>query len=63
MKKTIVRPGIRDGALGVAAGWGILVAALTALVGAVLGGLWGMRFHRRVDRAVSETIGALKCTP
>ncbi len=29
---------------------GILVVVL-ALVGAILGGLAGMRFHRRVDRA------------
>lgn len=49
-------PAFLSGALGVAAGWGILVAALAALIGALLGGLWGMRFHRRVDRAVSETV-------
>ena len=29
----------------------IAIAAAAALVGAVLGGLAGMRFHRRVDRA------------
>ena len=29
---------------------GIAVAAAVALVGAILGGLAGMRFHRRVDR-------------
>ncbi|WP_432561668.1 hypothetical protein [Kineococcus sp. SYSU DK003] len=29
----------------------VVAAALVALVGAVLGGLAGMRFHRRVDRA------------
>jgi hypothetical protein len=29
----------------------VLVAAAIALVGAILGGLAGMRFHRRVDRA------------
>ena len=28
-----------------------IVVALVALVGAVLGGLAGMRFHRKVDRA------------
>ena len=30
----------------------LLVAALVSLAGAVLGGLAGMRFHRRVDRTV-----------
>lgn len=34
-----------------------VVVALVALVGAVLGGLAGMRFHRRVDRAGFE-VGA-----
>ena len=29
----------------------VIAAAVVALVGAVLGGLAGMRFHRRVDRA------------
>jgi hypothetical protein len=29
----------------------LLVAALVSLAGAVLGGLAGMRFHRKVDRA------------
>ncbi|MBG6215880.1 hypothetical protein IWX75_000317 [Arthrobacter sp. CAN_A6] len=29
----------------------VLAAALTALAGAVLGGLTGMRYHRRIDRA------------
>ncbi|WP_049822620.1 hypothetical protein [Arthrobacter sp. H41] len=29
----------------------VLAAALTALTGAVLGGLTGMRYHRRIDRA------------
>ncbi len=48
-------PAFVNGALGVAAGLGILAAALSALVGAVLGGLWGMRFHRRVDRAMSSS--------
>jgi hypothetical protein len=28
-----------------------VVVALVALLGAVLGGLAGMRFHRRVDKA------------
>jgi len=28
----------------------VLVVALVSLVGAMLGGLAGMRFHRRVDR-------------
>lgn len=33
---------------------GIAIAAAVALIGAVLGGLIGMRFHRRVDRAALE---------
>jgi len=28
----------------------VVVAAVLALIGAVLGGLVGMRFHRRIDR-------------
>jgi uncharacterized membrane protein YfcA len=28
----------------------VVVVALVSLVGAMLGGLAGMRFHRRVDR-------------
>ncbi|HET8601318.1 MAG TPA: TIGR04086 family membrane protein [Segeticoccus sp.] len=34
--------------------WGIgalIVVAIAGLIGALLGGLWGMSFHRRVDRA------------
>ena len=31
-----------------------LVALVASLVGAVLGGLAGMRFHRRVDRAAAR---------
>ena len=32
----------------------LVVAALVALAGAVLGGMAGMRFHRKVDRAGLE---------
>ena len=57
--------GLRDGmpAVPVDAGalssGGIIVAvslALVSLVGALLGGLAGMRFHRRVDRAALEDL-------
>ncbi len=47
-------PALLDGAVGLQAWLGVLVAVATALVGAALGGLWGMRFHRRVDRALLE---------
>lgn len=36
---------------------GLAVVAAVTLVGAMLGGLAGMRFHRRVDRAEAETVG------
>ncbi len=48
----VVLPGLPSGAGVSTAGVLLLVAvAAVALVGAVLGGLVGMRFHRRVDRA------------
>ncbi|HWS49881.1 MAG TPA: hypothetical protein VN241_02625 [Microbacterium sp.] len=42
---------INEGALTVTAIVTVVIAALVTLLGAVLGGLAGMRFHRRVDRA------------
>jgi hypothetical protein len=35
-----------------------IVVAVVALVGAVLGGLAGMRFHRKVDRAGFAAVAA-----
>ncbi len=38
-------------ALGIAGIIGVLIALAVSLIGAILGGLAGMRFHRRIDRA------------
>ncbi|WP_299050140.1 hypothetical protein [uncultured Nocardioides sp.] len=46
-----------SGELGVGLAGLAIVAAVT-LVGAMLGGLAGMRFHRRVDRAEADELGA-----
>jgi hypothetical protein len=42
---------LNEGALTTTGVLTALGVALTSLLGAVLGGLTGMRFHRRVDRA------------
>ncbi|WP_218974558.1 hypothetical protein [Streptomyces sp. NP160] len=42
---------VDEGTLSTGAVITVVAAALVALVGALLGGLAGMRFHRRVDRA------------
>lgn len=49
-------PAFVNATMGVAAGVGILIAAVVALVAAVLGGLAGMRFHRKVDRAEENVV-------
>ncbi|WP_051613657.1 hypothetical protein [Rhodococcus sp. UNC23MFCrub1.1] len=40
-----------DGNIGTAGAIALGAAALASLVGALLGGLAGMRFHRKVDKA------------
>jgi hypothetical protein len=42
---------VSEGSLTTGGVVALLVAALVSLAGAVLGGLAGMRFHRKVDRA------------
>jgi hypothetical protein len=42
---------VNEGALTLTAIVTVVLAAIASLLGAVLGGLAGMRFHRRVDRA------------
>lgn len=42
---------IDGGAIGVASIVTLLVALAVSLIGAILGGLAGMRYHRRIDRA------------
>ena len=42
---------VSEGDLTTAGIIALVLAALTSLAGAVLGGMAGMRFHRRVDRA------------
>jgi hypothetical protein len=42
---------VGEGALTTGGIIAIVAALLTALVGAILGGLAGMRFHRKVDKA------------
>lgn len=41
-----------EGALGAGGIIALVIAVLVPLVGAILGGLAGMRYHRRIDRAV-----------
>ncbi|WP_372698596.1 hypothetical protein [Arthrobacter sp. JSM 101049] len=41
-----------EGALGAGGIVALVIAVLVPLVGAILGGLAGMRYHRRIDRAV-----------
>ena len=42
---------VNEGSLTTGGIIALLVVAVASLAGAVLGGLAGMRFHRRVDRA------------
>jgi membrane associated rhomboid family serine protease len=48
---------INEGDLTTAGVISVVVAALAALVGAILGGLAGMRYHRRIDRADYDELG------
>lgn len=46
---------VDGGAVTTTAVIGLLVALVVILGGAILGGLAGMRFHRRIDRADLST--------
>ncbi|RJU00827.1 hypothetical protein D6T65_10215 [Arthrobacter frigidicola] len=48
---------INEGDLTTAGVISVVVAALAALIGAILGGLAGMRYHRRIDRADYDELG------
>lgn len=47
---------VSQGTLSTAGIVALVLVAVTSLVGAILGGLAGMRYHRRVDRAGFEAI-------
>ena len=47
---------VSEGDLSSAGLIALVLVALTSLIGAVLGGIVGMRYHRRVDRAATDEI-------
>lgn len=51
---TTVTPALQDGRFTTASVMGLVGVAVVSLLGAILGGLAGMRFHRKVDRFSHE---------